>query len=237
MDNKADLSIGIVATAPSSPTAGTSLVLQPGQGVSMPATPFKALAYDSTLMPTRNNAEIIRVTARSTDTLTIQRAQGVSTAQSIAVGWVISNNVMAGDIVDVDKVDGFNASSTPTANTLLPLNANAKFPASVIEDDYSTSEVATHQKWVDGKTIYRKTINFGTLPNTTTKSVAHGITGLDYVIKYYGVASNGTNRLLLPYPTASTTIETYIDGTNVSVITSSNRSTYTTCYITMYYTK
>jgi hypothetical protein len=34
--------------------------------------------------------------------------------------------------VDSDKVDGYHASSTPTANSLLPLNASAKFPVSVI---------------------------------------------------------------------------------------------------------
>ncbi len=33
---------------------------------------------------------------------------------------------------NADKVDGFHASSTPTANTLLPLNASAKIPGTVI---------------------------------------------------------------------------------------------------------
>ena len=49
---------------------------------------------------------------------------------------------------DADKVDGFNASATPMANTLLPLNANAKIQQSVIQNDckfsaYPTSNQAT----------------------------------------------------------------------------------------------
>lgn len=34
--------------------------------------------------------------------------------------------------LEADTVDGFNASSTPTANTILPLNANGVFPGSVL---------------------------------------------------------------------------------------------------------
>lgn len=99
MDNKADLSIGVVATAPSPATSGTSLTLEAGQGDIMPDTPFKALAYPPGQVPTRVNAEIIRVTEVSGDTLTITRGLGVTEEQSIDEGWIISNNVFADDFV------------------------------------------------------------------------------------------------------------------------------------------
>jgi hypothetical protein len=35
--------------------------------------------------------------------------------------------------------------------------------------NYSTSEVATGETWIDGKPIYRKIIDCGALPNATTK--------------------------------------------------------------------
>lgn len=44
-------------------------------------------------------------------------------------------------------------------------------------------EVLTEERHsVSGKPIYKKVINFGSLPNATTKSVAHGITGVDFIM-------------------------------------------------------
>lgn len=48
--------------------------------------------------------------------------------------------------------------------------------------NYSTSEVNTGMKWIDGKTIYRKVVDFGALPNASSKTVNHGISGLSEVI-------------------------------------------------------
>jgi len=97
MSNKKDFATGTVLTAPSSATAGTSLVLQSGEGARMPAVPFFATAHLANTLPTLDNAEKLQVTAISTDTLTIVRAQGDTTAKSIAVGWRISNAVFAAD--------------------------------------------------------------------------------------------------------------------------------------------
>lgn len=36
---------------------------------------------------------------------------------------------------------------------------------------YSTNEVNTGKKWIDGKTIYRKVVNFGSFPNNTNKTI------------------------------------------------------------------
>jgi len=97
MSNKKDFATGTVLTAPSSATAGTSLVLQSGEGARMPAVPFFATAHLANTLPTLDNAEKLQVTAISTDTLTIVRAEGDTTAKSIAVGWRISNAVFAAD--------------------------------------------------------------------------------------------------------------------------------------------
>ena len=34
---------------------------------------------------------------------------------------------------------------------------------------YSTTEINTGMKWIDGKPIYRKVVDFGSLPNNTYK--------------------------------------------------------------------
>ena len=61
----------------------------------------------------------------------------------------------------------------------------------------------TGQLYHDGKKIYQKTIVFGTMPNTTTKTVAHNITGLGYVLQMWGVADNGTSQLPISYVVTS----------------------------------
>ena len=34
---------------------------------------------------------------------------------------------------------------------------------------YSTSEILTSERWIDGKPIYQITVNCGSMPNATTK--------------------------------------------------------------------
>lgn len=86
---------------------------------------------------------------------------------------------------------------------------------------YSTEEQDTGQKWIDGRTIYRKVVR-GTVNMTggyNTSKLPHGIQGLTNkweLIKYYGnmrlggVLSNNPIKQALPY----------IEGTHQSGITS-----------------
>lgn len=85
----------------------------------------------------------------------------------------------------------------------------------------------------------RKLINFGALPNTGTKTVAHGLTITTATVftRIYGTASDttGLNYIPLPYasPTLANNIELSVDATNVTVITGSNRSNFNVCYIVL----
>lgn len=106
--------------------------------------------------------------------------------------------------------------------------------------NYSTSEKDTGFKWVDGKNIYKKTINFGALPNNTSKDVSLGITGLDYVIDIFGTAIN-SGKTVLPLPFVSSTLANGValvvnTGSTVGIITGSDRSSYS-AYVTVLYTK
>lgn len=91
MDSVANFAVGTVATAPSPATSGTSIVLTSGQGARFPAAPFNVTLVPSGTSPDSyyTTAEIARVTAISTDTLTITRAQEGSTARSVATGWLV----------------------------------------------------------------------------------------------------------------------------------------------------
>lgn len=95
MDSLVNFGYTLVATAPSPATSGTSLVVTAGDGALLPAAPFDLTLYAVGTQPLASNAEIVRCTAKSTDTLTITRAQYGTTAQSVAVGWAVDNAVTA----------------------------------------------------------------------------------------------------------------------------------------------
>lgn len=86
MDATKNLAVSDVATAPSPAASGTSLVVTAGHGTRFPTVPFQATIWPSSSLPDPSNAEIVRVTGRSTDTLTIVRAQEGSSARTVVVG-------------------------------------------------------------------------------------------------------------------------------------------------------
>ena len=94
------------------------------------------------------------------------------------------------------------------------------------------------------RNVFRTVVNFGALPNTGTKSVAHNImiTNTFSFTRIYAAASDQTGLTYIPIPYASVTaiadnIELYVDSTNVNIITGSNRSNYTLCYVVLEYIK
>lgn len=87
-----------VATAPSPATSGLSLVVASGQGANFPEPPFYITAVDNGVLPTKSTAEILLVTAKSTDTFTIVRAQKGTTAKSITNTWRVFNGIYVDDI-------------------------------------------------------------------------------------------------------------------------------------------
>lgn len=106
---------------------------------------------------------------------------------------------------------------------------------------YSTSEVNTGAKWIDGKDIWKKTVNTGALPNTATKNIAHSISGYETFIGIQGFAyGSGANTLPLPYTDQSLTIAQvalYVAGDNIRILTGIDRTAYTSSYVTVFYTK
>lgn len=107
---------------------------------------------------------------------------------------------------------------------------------------YSTSEIATAAKWIDGKTIYKKTINFGALPKSTYKGVAHGISNLSQVINFEGVTYDVSSARwrLLNTPSSNTGSSNHaiaeITSTHIYIYAGDDKSSQST-YITLYYTK
>ena len=101
-DAHSNLAVSLVATAPSPATSGTSLVVTSGEGSRFPAVPFNAVVGPAGVLLTPANAEIVRATARTSDTLTITRAQEGTTARSIVVGDQIAAAITAKTLTDVE---------------------------------------------------------------------------------------------------------------------------------------
>jgi hypothetical protein len=93
------------------------------------------------------------------------------------------------------------------------------------------------------RNAYRKVINFGALPATTAKSVAHGITctANTTFTRIYAAASDttGLNYIPISYASASGTanIELSVNSTNVTITTASDRSNFNICYVILEYLK
>lgn len=110
-----------------------------------------------------------------------------------------------------------------------------------IPGNYSLNEVDTGDTWIDGSKIYKKTINFGVLPDDTNKIVAHGISNIAKIIDIKGYAYAPNSRLFISLPFSSTfsygCIAVTADATSIDIKTGSDRTEFTECYITLYCTK
>lgn len=106
---------------------------------------------------------------------------------------------------------------------------------------YSTTEHVIG-KWIDGSTLYEKTIDCGALPSTAgNKAVAHNISNINKIISIAGVAMRD-NGLTITLPNTavdalSSQIVLYADTTNVNIYVASNQSVNTNSYVTLRYTK
>lgn len=191
---------------------------------------------DGTVPPTGAyiiGAEVLAVINSSLVTLMIGATppvQGVTSFNS-RTGAVVptAGDYVASDIDYDNTVSGLTATEVQSA-----IDELASAPSGV---NYSTTEHVIGT-WVDGSTLYEKSINLGTLPNNTTASVP---TGLSNVIVrdmqgMFGSESAPYDRysIYTKFLTGNLYI-IYVNG-NINIETSLNLSSYTG-YITLRYTK
>ena len=115
--------------------------------------------------------------------------------------------------------------------------------AELLNDIYLEEERKTNKVWIDGKTIYRKVIKFGALPNATKKDVAHNISNLEQFTKIEGIATRQddtkfTQSLPLVYKDIERNYNTPlgVDAQTVSIQTNEDRSMFNG-YVILEYTK
>lgn len=103
IDAHSNFAYSTVATAPSPANSGTSLVVDAGDGALFPAVPFNATVWPAGAQPLVSNAEIVRVTDITTDTLTITREQEDTTARTITVGDQIAATISVKTFTDIES--------------------------------------------------------------------------------------------------------------------------------------
>ena len=88
------------------------------------------------------------------------------------------------------------------------------------------------------RAVYRMTVDFGALPNTATKSVAHNIVGWNSqfrLTRAYGSATDPVGLQALPIPNDGIFLKN--DATNVIVTTTADFSAFTESTIVLEFTK
>lgn len=124
---------------------------------------------------------------------------------------------------------------------LIDKDGNNIFPVATMPmTNYSTVEQDTGITWIDGKTIYKKTISVGNLPNASSKTVAHGISNIATIVNLEGGATTDAGSFMpfnITRPDGATLgIGAYATVNNILIYTGTDRSGMTG-YVTLYYTK
>ena len=138
----------------------------------------------------------------------------------------------------------YAATAAITAGGTITVDGNCTASDTVTEQISNAGNIYSETehvvgKWIDGKTLYEKTVNIGALPNATTKTTAHGISNLFWIESMRGVCFGSNTYLPLPFVDNSAltnNIRIDANATNISVRTSGNYSTFSG-YVTLRYAK
>lgn len=104
---------------------------------------------------------------------------------------------------------------------------------------YSTNEIVIG-RWKDNKSIYRKTIDCGALPNNCGNIIPHNILNIDNIVKIYGWSKRQTDNVFLPLPHNAynnTSVSLYASKDGITIVTYTDRASFSETYVTLEYTK
>lgn len=131
----------------------------------------------------------------------------------------------------------------------LPIGAIVEYDGTTVPtnwekvNDYSTEEVKTGETWIDGKPIYKKTIQF-TTSATGKHSIKHNISNLDTIIEGKGSSKGSSGTFyIFPMSCAVDNVPAYsisiqdVDKTYMYFFRGTNVTGTVISYITLYYTK
>lgn len=113
-------------------------------------------------------------------------------------------------------------------------------PVLIDPKNYSLTEQDTGMKWLDGSTVYEKTVAIPAGPNNNTVNTAHGITGIAELVSFTGQIKNSSPLwITLPHDSGNAAgggVGVNVDSTNVSLNAIIDLSAFSG-YVTLRYTK
>lgn len=118
IDARKNFALGTIAVAPSPAASGLALILAAGQGLLMPTSAFNATVWPPGVMPTKANAEIVRVESISGDIVTISaRGQEETQAKPIEAGWQFGDMLTAKTVDDLKAaIEGATSGADPAGS-------------------------------------------------------------------------------------------------------------------------
>ena len=183
--------------------------------------------------------------AYADNTLTGVQATITGGATSIVSSDLTASKVLVSDAdgkVDTSSVDASKIVSTDGTQTLT--NKTIAYADNTLTGvqpivDYSTSEVDTRQKWIDGKSIYKKTVpcSYSTTSGAT-KNNPHGISNMATCVKVEGMALQaGTYWQPIVAAFSSAYNQVTVTASDVIVSTTITQLLGADVNVTLYYTK
>lgn len=157
----------------------TSLLVVAGQGVRFPTTTPGQYYYLTLIHFTTGQVEVVKVTGRSADTLTVVRGQDGTTATAFVTGSVAEMRTTAQILRELDWRTSSNAANGPALLDGAGKVADAQIPSSVMRDaEFTGASVAA----VLGFTPISAAALSGYATQswvTGLRGVANGVAGLD----------------------------------------------------------
>lgn len=175
-------------------SGATSITLTTGHGARFPSLSAGDYFY-ATLIDTSNNLEIVKCTARSTDVLTVVRAQEGTTARAYSAGDRVEIRLTAQTFLDATNI--YDMLTSATGYFDLPAGTTAQRPASpdVGMIRYNTSlealEMYDGANWAIVKSVFTATggtvteangYRIHTFTSSGTFQVTKGSTEVEYLI-------------------------------------------------------
>lgn len=153
----------------------------------------------------------------------------------------------------VENIEAINNATIQTGSIADGAITKAKLGADAMSNqNYSTSEIDTGTTWIDGKKIYKKTIDCGAPPSAgLTNNIDINVTNFEKAVKIEGIMYDSSNEAFpLPYCDSSFSntngnyeVDVYkIQGSGAWQIWISRGNAnanlgITKIYVTLYYTK
>ncbi len=191
-------------------------------GISIAYNKANIVTLSCTENPSTNVVSAVRVVKDSAGICYLEIFYNLST----------TNNVSFEIMSNKNNIAALNFEDTVSGEILIKSH-NIRNPYEI-----TTGQETATNEYIDGKQVYRKRVNFGTLPNNTTKRVAHNLTSVTFTKHFVSCINASGYNINLPYVDINAKVCTVSTITNTEIVIKSiTDQTPYTAYVDLYYTK